>query len=118
MTEIVFILLGGTMCLMAGQEWEPPPKEAPHRKPDLVELIKLDPTFRLDVRYATTNNFVGRAVYTGGTWKSRHLRDLLRSTMEAKGFSPAELEWWHYHYRDWEKYPVLDIPFSEIKTTR
>ena len=41
-----------------------PPKEAgPFRKPGLVELIKLDPTIRLDIRYATRNNFLGRPVY-------------------------------------------------------
>ncbi len=30
---------------------------------ELVELIRLDPTLKLDVRYATPANFVGRAVY-------------------------------------------------------
>lgn len=41
-----------------------PPREAgPFREPDLVELTTLDPTIRLDVRYATANNFVGRPVY-------------------------------------------------------
>ena len=30
----------------------------------LVELVKLDPTIRLDMRYATTNNFTGRALYS------------------------------------------------------
>jgi len=29
----------------------------------LVELTKLDETIKLDIRYATSNNFVGRAVY-------------------------------------------------------
>jgi D-alanyl-D-alanine dipeptidase len=29
----------------------------------LIELIKLDPTIKLDIRYATDNNFVGRKVY-------------------------------------------------------
>jgi D-alanyl-D-alanine dipeptidase len=31
--------------------------------PALVEVDRLDSTLRLDVRYATANNFVGRAVY-------------------------------------------------------
>ncbi len=35
----------------------------PTRQPDLVELISLDPTLRLDIRYATANNLVGRPVY-------------------------------------------------------
>lgn len=42
-----------------------PPKETGNfRKPDLVELIKLDRTIKLDIRYATSNNFLGRPVYT------------------------------------------------------
>lgn len=31
---------------------------------DLTELTKLDPTIRLDIRYATTNNFTGRQLYS------------------------------------------------------
>jgi D-alanyl-D-alanine dipeptidase len=31
---------------------------------DLVELVKLDPTIRLDIRYAAANNFAGQKVYT------------------------------------------------------
>ena len=33
------------------------------RTPDLVELVKLDPTIKLDIRYAGTNNFLGKPVY-------------------------------------------------------
>ena len=40
-----------------------PPVETGKRAPDLVELVTLDPTIHLDVRYATAHNFVGRPVY-------------------------------------------------------
>ena len=30
---------------------------------DLVELVRLDPTIKLDIRYAGTNNFLGKPVY-------------------------------------------------------
>src|SRR6476620_7797539 len=41
-----------------------PPQEAGDFKPtDLVELVKLDSSIHLDIRYATNNNFVGRPVY-------------------------------------------------------
>lgn len=41
-----------------------PPKESGDFKiTDLVELIKLDPSLKLDIRYATSNNFVGKPVY-------------------------------------------------------
>jgi zinc D-Ala-D-Ala dipeptidase len=32
----------------------------------LVELIRLDPTIKLDLRYATANNFTGRVLYDEG----------------------------------------------------
>jgi D-alanyl-D-alanine dipeptidase len=197
-------------------EAQGPPKEAgTFRKPDLIELIKLDRTIRLDIRYATSNNFLGRPVYkqaraflqrpaaealvrankalrkngygllihdgyrpwsvtkmfwdatpadkkefvadpsqgsrhnrgcavdlslfdvrtgkavtmpsgydemtershinyTGGTDEQRRLRDMLRTAMEAEGFAVYEPEWWHYDYKDWKEYPILNIAFSEI----
>lgn len=193
-----------------------PPKEAgTFRQPNLVEIVKLDPTIRLDIRYATKNNFTGRAVYKESRaflqrpaaealarvnlalkaqgyglvifdgyrpWKvtktfwditpvekrefvadpakgSRHnrgsavdltmyelrtgkqvqmpseydemtershinyqcaqpearrLRDMLRAAMEAEGFAVYEPEWWHYDYKDWRQYPILNVTFKEI----
>ncbi len=43
---------------------QPPKESGDFRQPDLVELIKLDPTIRLDVRYATTNNLFGTVFYS------------------------------------------------------
>ena len=41
-----------------------PPKELNRpRKFDLVELTSLDPTIKLDIRYATKNNFMGTVFY-------------------------------------------------------
>jgi D-alanyl-D-alanine dipeptidase len=42
----------------------PPQERGPFRKPDLVELAPLDRAIHLDIRYATTNNFLGMPVYT------------------------------------------------------
>ena len=200
--------------MLYGQE---PPREAgPFRKPELVELVKLDPTLHLDIRYATRNNFLGRPVYTEaraflqrpaaealarvhqalkrqgygllifdgyrpwsvtkifwdattedkkqfvadpargsrhnrgcavdlsmfdlgtgkevsmpslydefteraaidykcGSPESTRLRDLLRASMEAEGFMVYEPEWWHYDYKDWKQYPILNLSFSEIR---
>jgi D-alanyl-D-alanine dipeptidase len=53
------LLLGLTVAFAQG----PPIETGPFRQPDLVELTKLDPTIRLDIRYATKNNFLGKAVY-------------------------------------------------------
>ena len=41
-----------------------PPREDGHFRPaDLVELTSLDPSIRLEIRYATTNNFLGTRFY-------------------------------------------------------
>ena len=42
---------------------KPPVDSAATRAADLVELITLDPTIKLDIRYAGTNNFLGKPVY-------------------------------------------------------
>jgi D-alanyl-D-alanine dipeptidase len=54
--------------------------------------------------------------YQGGSVESRRLRDLLRVAMEAEGFAVYEYEWWHFDYKDWKEYPILNVPFTEIKT--
>jgi D-alanyl-D-alanine dipeptidase len=195
---------------------EPPKETGPLRQPELVELIKLDPTLHLDIRYATAKNFLGRPVYTearaflqrpaaealvrasqivrkqgygllifdgyrpwsvtkifwdatpedkkqfvadpsqgsrhnrgcavdlslfdfktgkevampgeydemtershinyqGGRAEARRLRDLLRAAMEAEGFAVYEPEWWHYDYKDWKQYPILNLSFAELR---
>lgn len=186
------------------------------RAPELVELVRLDPTIKLDVRYATENNFLSTAFYTeaaaflqrpaaealaaahrdlarrglgllvhdayrpwhvtrmfrdatppefhgfvadpaagsrhnrgcavdvglydretgeavecvagydefsdraapdypGGTSLQRWRRDRLRDAMAARGFAVNPSEWWHFDYRDWASYPVLNLTFEEIR---
>jgi D-alanyl-D-alanine dipeptidase len=210
---VLFIL---AFAPATGFAQEPPKETGIFREPDLVELVKLDRTIKLDIRYATSNNFLGRPVYRearaflqrpaaealvrvnvalrkkgygliihdgyrpwsvtkifwdatpgdkkifvadpsqgsrhnrgcavdlslfnlktgrevtmpsdydemtershidyrGGTEDSRQLRDVLRAAMEAEGFAVYEPEWWHYDYKDWKEYPILNIEFNEIK---
>jgi len=216
LSRLLKVGLAGIVFLSAVLAQGPPAEPGPFRQPDLVELVKLDPTIRLDIRYATKNNFLGKAVYkksraflqrpaaealvrinqrlrTQGyglvvfdgyrPWSvtklfwdvtppdkkifvadpskgSRHnrgcavdlslvdlktgmevkmpseydemterahinyecaapeakrLRELLRAAMAAEGFAVYEPEWWHYDYKDWKEYPILNLKFSEIK---
>lgn len=211
-TALVVVALAS---VVAAQRERPPKEEGRFRRPDLVELVRLDRTIRLDVRYATANNFVGRPVYkearaflqrpaalalarvsqalrkkgyglvvfdgyrpwhvtklfwdltpedkkqfvadpaqgsrhnrgcavdltlyelrtgrqvampsgydemsershidyAGGGDKERRARDTLRAAMEAEGFAPYAPEWWHYDYKGWREYEILDLSFSEI----
>jgi len=43
---------------------QPPKETGDFRETDLVELTKLDPAIRLEIRYATTNNFLGTVFYS------------------------------------------------------
>lgn len=54
--------------------------------------------------------------YAGGAEEPRRMRDLLRQVMESEGFTPHPAEWWHYDFKDWRLYPILNVPFSELKT--
>src|SRR6478609_5953424 len=43
---------------------QPPHEVGSFRPSNLVEIVKLDPTIHLDIRYASDNNFLGTPVYT------------------------------------------------------
>lgn len=52
--------------------------------------------------------------YMGGTALERWHRGLLRHVMEEVGFNVIYNEWWHFDYKDWEKYPILNQTFEEL----
>jgi D-alanyl-D-alanine dipeptidase len=194
---------------------QPPTEQGAFLKPDLIELITLDPTIKLDIRYATTNNFLSTPLYTqaraflqrpaaealvraqhelepqgygliihdgyrpwyvtkifwdatpddkkifvadprqgsrhnrgcavdlslydlktgaevempsgydemseraypdyaGGTNEQRARRALLRQAMEKQGFTVYSTEWWHFDYKDWKQYPILNVKFEDL----
>jgi D-alanyl-D-alanine dipeptidase len=196
----------------------PPAEPANLRKPDLVDVTHLDPTLKLEIRYATRENFLGVPVYAearaflqrpaaeamvrahralsafgygilihdayrpwyvtkvfweatpvdkrefvadpakgsrhnrgcaidltlfdrgtgkavempgvydemsersspsfvGGTAQQRWRRDLLRLAMEREGFTVFDVEWWHFDYRDWKSYPLLNLTFDRVPAT-
>lgn len=60
------------------------------------------------------DEFTARAYpdWPGGTSRQRWHRELLRRAMEDQGFTVYEHEWWHFDFRDWQEYPVLDEPLK------
>lgn len=42
-------------------------------------------------------------------------RETLRSVMERHGFDPLPSEWWHYDFRGWDEYPLMDIPLDLLR---
>jgi D-alanyl-D-alanine dipeptidase len=207
------VLLGALSC---GALRAQPREEGDFRTPDLLEIVRLDSTIRLDVRYATSRNFMKRPMYAearaflqrpaaealvrvhralrargfgllvfdayrpwsvtkkfwdetppalrnfvanpskgsrhnrgcavdctlyglkdgkevpmpsaydefsrrasprygGGSAAARGMRALLRGAMEAEGFTVDRGEWWHYDFKEWSRYRILDVPFSSLR---
>ncbi len=52
--------------------------------------------------------------YPGGTPEETAHRELLRKAMESEGFTVYQYEWWHFDYKDWKQYPIVNVPFSQI----
>jgi D-alanyl-D-alanine dipeptidase len=58
------------------------------------------------------------ADFVGGTSKQRALRQILRTAMEAEGFTVYPQEWWHFDYKDWPQYAVGTATFTELAARR
>jgi D-alanyl-D-alanine dipeptidase len=58
------------------------------------------------------------ADFLGGTSRQRALRQILRTAMEAEGFSVYPQEWWHFDYKDWPSYGIGTVTFTELAARR
>jgi D-alanyl-D-alanine dipeptidase len=47
--------------------------------------------------------------YAGASPEAIKNRTLLQAVMEKHGFTGLATEWWHFDYKNWQDYPVLDI---------
>jgi D-alanyl-D-alanine dipeptidase len=61
---LLYLILFSFISVSGHCQNEPPHETGNFKNSELVELIKLDPGFKLDIRYAGNNNLVGRPVYT------------------------------------------------------
>ena len=79
----------------------PPNEKGDFLKPDLIDLSTLSPTIKFDIRYATTNNFVGEKFYTQAkAFLQRPAADaLLRAHLWLRQFGYGLLI--HDAYRPW-----------------
>jgi D-alanyl-D-alanine dipeptidase len=54
------------------------------------------------------------ADYPGGSAEERQHRFVLRTAMESEGFTVYPNEWWHFDYKDWKEYPIMNVRFEEL----
>jgi D-alanyl-D-alanine dipeptidase len=97
-----------------------PSKGSRHNRGAAVDLTLYDlKTGRPVEMVSTYDETTDRAHpgYPGGTSLQRWHRDLLRSAMEAEGFTVYEAEWWHFDYKDWQRYRIGNERFEDISGT-
>jgi D-alanyl-D-alanine dipeptidase len=95
-----------------------PAKGSRHNRGCAVDCTLYERAGGKEVRMPSTyDEFSVRASprYPGGTPRERRMRELLRSAMEAEGFRVDPGEWWHYDFRDWKRYRILDLPFGGLR---
>jgi D-alanyl-D-alanine dipeptidase len=52
--------------------------------------------------------------YVGCSATAKQNRELLEKAMLKEGFIGLADEWWHFDYKDWRKYPLIDIPLEQF----
>ena len=53
--------------------------------------------------------------YMGGTALQRWYREVLSCAMGEEGFTVYPCEWWHFNYKDYARYPIMNVSFDEIE---
>jgi len=94
-----------------------PSRGSRHNRGCAVDCTLYDLAGGKEVRMPSVyDEFTERASprYAGGSPEERRMRTLLRTSMEGEGFTVDPGEWWHYDFRDWKHYRILDLPFSAL----
>ncbi|VTS01351.1 serine hydrolase [Tuwongella immobilis] len=95
-----------------------PSKGSRHNRGCAVDLSLYDrKTGQVVMMPSGFDEFSDRAYpdYLGGTARQRWFRDLLREAMQEEGFTVYSDEWWHFDFRDWQQYNLLNATFEELK---
>jgi D-alanyl-D-alanine dipeptidase len=94
-----------------------PAKGSRHNRGCAVDLTLYDLKTKRPIEMVSTyDETTARAYpdYPGGTSLQRWHRKLLRDAMEAEGFTVYAAEWWHFDYKDWQKYRIGNVTFEQI----
>ena len=95
-----------------------PSKGSRHNRGSAVDLtlyhLKTGKPVEMVATYDETTDRA-HSDYPGGTSLQRWHRDLLRKAMQAEGFTIYAPEWWHFDYKDWQKYRIGNVRFEELQ---
>jgi len=94
-----------------------PAQGSKHNRAAAVDITLYDLATGKPVEMPSTyDEATPRAIadFPGGTSRQRWHRALLRRVLQAEGFMANPSEWWHFDYRDWQRYPILNRTFEDL----
>jgi len=106
--------------------WEPiknpdfvadPAKGSRHNRGAAVDLTLIDLKTGAELPMPTGyDDFTERAAhaFTDLPAEPRANRAILRDIMVKHGFEPLPSEWWHYDFKGWERFELLDVGLDEL----
>jgi D-alanyl-D-alanine dipeptidase len=109
--------------------WEPiknpdfvadPSKGSRHNRGAAVDLTLIDLKTGEELKMPSGyDEFTNRARhdYFDAPEVAMQNRDKLRETMTRHGFQPLPSEWWHYDFRGWERFELMDIPLESLHSS-
>ena len=109
--------------------WEPiqnpdyvadPKKGSRHNRGAAVDLTLIDLKTGAELAMPTPyDDFTPRARQDFNDLPADALanRALLRDVMVKHGFDPLPSEWWHFDFRGWEKFDLLNVAFAALAPT-
>lgn len=108
--------------------WEPiknpdfvadPAKGSRHNRGAAVDLTLIDLATGAEVPMPTPyDDFTPRARQDFDDLPPEAIanRKILRDAMTAHGFDALPSEWWHFDYRGWERFELLDVPLASVRS--
>jgi len=106
--------------------WEPiknpdyvadPAKGSRHNRGAAVDLTLIDRATGAELPMPTGyDDFTERAAHAFTDLPADALanRALLRDVMTRHGFEPLPSEWWHYDFRGWREFDLMDVPLDAV----
>jgi D-alanyl-D-alanine dipeptidase len=97
-----------------------PAKGSRHNRGAAVDVSLIDLKTNLPEDMGSGyDEFSERALvdYPGSTTETRWQRELLAFLMMQEGFQRMSEEWWHFDYKDYSHYPILNLTFEQLQAT-
>ncbi len=94
-----------------------PNKGSKHNRGCAVDLTLIDLKTGKEVPMPTAYDSFEKAAAANYAFAAPELkknRDFLIATMQQNGFKVLANEWWHFDFKGWEQYDLMDIPFEKL----